>query len=502
MTIAATGGGVRTLVAIAVLITIGIVPLAAQECGSDWQACDHARVEHYIKQFTKRTWRGWLHGVWERSWIYADHIGAALERRGLPQELRLLPVIESGYLPEAVSPSGAVGIWQITRLGASGYPLRMDGGLDERRDFWKATEVALDTLATNRERFGDWLLAIAAYNAGPGGVQRAIDRAGTRDFWELRRSGALPQQTAEFVPRFLAAVRVFSEPERYGLAELEPITWVRVGAGGRADLRKVAAHTGMDLELLRTANAELGSVFTPNDARVAPAVIASGDTRAADLNGYWLKVPAEHAERVRALLEERTQLFDFTEHVIRAGETFWAIAKRYGSSVDLIVGENPGLHPQRLRPGQTAVVPLLAAVPGSGTPVSGTPVSGTAVEHRVRPGETFWDLALRYGSSVERILRGNPGVNPRRLRPGLTVTVPLPGSVPEVESPGAAPPWLAQAGSGAVHVVEHGDSLWDIARTHGVTVEALAASNGRSPDDVIKPGETLIVQAGGTLSSA
>ncbi len=500
MSNAARGAGVRALVAIAVLMTTGIVPLAAQECRSDWQACDHARVEHYIKQFTKRTWRGWLHGVWERSWIYSDHIGAAIERRGLPQELRLLPVIESGYLPDAVSPSGAVGIWQITRLGASGYPLQMDGRLDERRDFWKATEVALDTLATNRERFGDWLLAIAAYNAGPGGVQRAIDRAGTRDFWELRRSGALPEQTAEFVPRFLAAVRVFSEPERYGLPELEPITWVRVGAGGRADLRKLAAHTGMDLDLLRTANAELGSVFTPNDARVEPAVIASSDTRAADLNGYWLKVPADHAEQVRALLEERTQLFDFIEHVIRAGETFWALAKRYGSSVDLIVDENPGLHPQRLRPGQTAVVPLLAATPVAVTPVA-VP-SGATVEHRVRPGETLWVLALRYGSSVERILGENPGVNPRRLRPGLTVIIPLPGSVPDVESPGVGPPWMAQAGSGAVHVVEHGDSLWDIARAHGVTVEALAASNGRSPNDIIKPGETLIVQAGGTLSSA
>ena len=500
MSNAARGAGVRTLVAIAVLMTIGVVPLAAQECRSDWQACDHVRVEHYIKQFTKQTWRGWLHGVWERSWIYSDHIGAALERRGLPQELRLLPVIESGYLPDAVSPSGAVGIWQITRLGASGYPLQMDGRLDERRDFWKATEVALDTLATNRERFGDWLLAIAAYNAGPGGVQRAIDRAGTRDFWELRRSGALPQQTAEFVPRFLAAVRVFSEPERYGLPELEPITWVRVGAGGRADLRKLAAHTGMDLDLLRTANAELGSVFTPSDAFVDPAVIASSDTRAADLNGYWLKVPAEHAEQVRALLTERTRLFDFIEHVIRAGETFWAIAERYGSSVALLVDENPDLHPQRLRPGQTAVVPLLAGAPVSGPAAAGP--SGVTVEHRVRPGETFWDLALRYGSSVERILRENPGVNPRRLRPGLTVIIPLPGSVPDGPSPGVAHPWMAQAGSGAVHVVENGDSLWGIARTHGVTVEALAASNGRSPDDIIKPGETLIVQAGGTLSSA
>lgn len=437
---AAKGGGVRTLVAIAVLITIGIVPLAAQECRSDWQACDHARVEHYIKQFTKRTWRGWLHGVWERSWMYADHIDAAIERRGLPEELRLLPVIESGYRPDAVSPSGAVGIWQITRLGASGYPLRMDGRLEERRDFWKATEVALDTLATNRERFGDWLLAIAAYNAGPGGVQRAINRAGTRDFWELRRLGALPRQTAEFVPRFLAAVRVFSEPERYGLPELEPITWVRVGAGGRADLRKLAAHTGVDLNLLRIANAELGSMFTPSDARVEPAVVASSDTRAAELHGYWLKVPAEHAEQVRALLEERTQLFDFIEHVIGPGETFWDMAKRYGSSVDWIVEENPGLHPRRLRRGQTVVIPLLA-----GNPLPGTPVAA-----------------------------------------------PKP---PELE-------WVAQLGSAAVHVVEHGDSLWGIARTHGVTVEALAASNGRSPDDVIKPGDILMVQAGSTLSSA
>ena len=432
---AVKGRRALALGAIAVLITVGVSPLAAQECRSDWETCDHARVEHYIKQFTKRTWRGWLHGVWERSWIYADHIGAALERRGLPQELRLLPVVESAYREDAVSPQGAVGLWQITRVGASGYPLRMGGPIDERRDFWKATEVALDTLATNHDRFGDWLLAIAAYNAGPGGVQRAINRAGTTDFWELRRSGALPRETAEFVPRFLAAVRVFAQPERYGLSEMEPITWVRVGAGGRADLRKLAAHTGMDLQLLRTANAELSSLFTPSDARVEPVVIGSNDARAADLRGYWLKVPEEHAEEVRALLQERTQLFDFIEHEVRLGETFWDMARRYGSSVELIVDENPDLHPRRLRLSQTVIIPLLAGAP---------------------------------------IVQPQP----------LTME------------------WFAQSGSGAVYEVEYGDSLWGIARTHGVTVEALAASNGRSPHDIIKPGETLMVQAGSTLSSA
>lgn len=429
--------------AIAVLFIIGVAPLAAQECRTDWKSCDHPRVEHYVRKFTQPTWRGWLRDVWNRSGLYADHIVAAIDRHGLPPELRALPVVESAYLPGAVSPRGAVGLWQITPLGASGYPLRIGGPIDERRDFWKATEVALATLASNRDRFDDWLLAIAAYNAGPNRVQRAVDRAGTGDFWKLRDAGALPQETAEFVPRFLAVVRIFAYPERYGLPEIEPITWVRVGAGGRADLRKLAEHTGIELELLRIANAELESPFTPSDARVSPAVVASRDARAGDLLGYWLKVPAEHAEQVRDLLEERFRLFDFVEHRIREGETFWDMAKRYGSSVELIVDENPDLRPRRLRMGQTVIIPLLA------------------------------DAAAPDRAEPER-----PA--PQRAEP--------------------APAWVAQAGFGAVHVVTEGDSLWGIARRHGVTVEALAAGNGRSPESIIKPGEILMVQAGGTLA--
>ena len=423
-------GRLRTALFVASMI-VWTAPLFAGQCGSNWERCEHPRVKHYIEQYTQSTWRGWLRGVWERSRVYADHIEITLKRFGLPHELRLLPVIESAYLSDAVSPKGAVGIWQITRLGASAYPLRISHQLDERRDFWKATEVALDTLASNYERFGDWLLAIAAYNAGPGRVQKAINRAGTNDFWELSKAGWLPQQTAEFVPRFLAVVGVFAEPERYGLPDLKPTTWVRVGTGGRADLRKLAAHVGIDLEFLRTANAELSSMFTPSDARVQPSIIGSSDVLASSLLGYWLKVPEEYAEQVHALLEERTKLFDFIEHEVRTGETFWDMAERYSTSVELIVDENPDLQPRRLRQGQIVIIPLLAGAP------------------------TF-----------------------------------IPQS-PEIK-------WIAQSGTGVVHVVQNGDSLWDIARTHGMTVEALAASNGRSPSDIIKPGEILLVQAGRT----
>ena len=417
----------RGLVAIAVLIAAGIAPLPAAACQSgEWVACEHPSVEYYIERFTQPSWRSWLHGVWERSSFYADHIAAALDRHGLPQTLRLLPVVESAYRAHAVSPRGAVGLWQLTRVGVSGYSLQMGDPIDERRDFWKATEVALRTLAANHRRFDDWLLAIAAYNAGPTGVQRAINRAGTTDFWRLRSSGALPRQTGEFVPRLLAAVRIFAHPQRYGLPPTEPIVWVRIGTGGRADLRKLARLTGMDLQLLRTANAELSSPFTPSDTRAPLQVVGSHDALAGDLRGYWLKVPAEHAETVRAALEERSKLFDFVEHRVRSGETFWEMAIRYGSSVKLITDENPHLQPRRLRLGQTVIIPLLA------------------------------------------------------------------GSAP-VSPPPDTLHWVQQSGFGAVHVVARGDSLWAIAQTHGTTVELLAESNGRSLDGVIKPGEVLMV---------
>ena len=448
---------VRALGAVAVLFTAGVAPLTAQEC-RDWKTCDHPRVEHYVRTFTQPAWRGWLRDVWERSSLYADHIAAALDRRGMPAELRALPVVESAYLSDAVSARGAVGLWQITRLGASGFPLLIGAPIDERRDFWKSTEVALATLSANRDLLGDWLLAIAAYNAGPNRVRRAVDRVGESDFWKLRDAGALPQETAEFVPRFLAVVRIFAYPERYDLPPIEPITWVRVGAGGRADLRKLAEQTGIDLQLLRTANAELDSPFTPSDARVAPAVVASDHAQAADLLGYYLKVPAQYAEQVRDLLAERTKLFDFIEHQVRKGETFWDMAERYGSSVELIADENPDLRPRRLLLGQTVIIPLLAGAAGPQL------AAGPQPAEEPPPAEE-----------------------------------PLPDSAPpEPQRP--PPAWVAQAGFGAVHVVSEGDSLWGIARTHGVTVEALAAGNGRSPEGIIKPGEILMVQAGGTLS--
>lgn len=428
----------RWLVIVCVLLIVGLSSLPVGACQSgEWLECGHPRVHHYVAQFTQPSWRSWLLGVWDRFSFYSNHVQEAISRHGLPQALGLIPVVESAYRPEAVSSRGAVGLWQITRIGAVGYPLLIGEPIDERRDFWKSTEVALKTLSANYDRFNDWLLAIAAYNAGPTGVQRAINRYGSKDFWKLRSMGYLPQQTGEFVPRILAVVHIFNHWQRYRLPEPKPIVWVRVGAGGRADLRKIALITGMDLSLLRIANAELSSSFTPSYPRTPVEIIGSDDERSGEMLGYWLKVPKNDAETVRATLEKRTNLFEFIEHRVRSGETFWDMARLYGSTVKLIIDENPDLTPQGLRIGETVIIPLLAG--GSTPPLSQNKLewvqrSGFGAVHVVTSGDSLWEIAQAYQTTVELIVQINGLSLEDFIKPGEVLMIPIGSGASQIPS--------------------------------------------------------------------
>ncbi|MDE2767616.1 MAG: lytic transglycosylase domain-containing protein, partial [Chloroflexota bacterium] len=177
---------------------------------------EHARVQRYAKYYASPRQRPWLREVMQRVGFYGDHILARVEHRDLPPELIFLPVIESGYESTATSPAGAVGLWQLMGRTARENGLDTDGVVDERRDFWKATEVALRILQANYGDLGSWELALAAYNAGSWRVRAAVRRSGTRDFWELREQGYLPRETREYVPRYyglLAALRSLPEKE-------------------------------------------------------------------------------------------------------------------------------------------------------------------------------------------------------------------------------------------------------------------------------------------------
>jgi membrane-bound lytic murein transglycosylase D len=291
------------------------------------------------------TRKAWLQDVLDRSRLYRGMISRSLSERGLPRELGFLPAVESGFQARALSPRGASGLWQLMRNTASPYGLKMDLWVDERRDVRKSTEASLEKLSENFTVFGDWFLALAAYNCGVGRLAGIVRRNPGSDFWALRRKGALPRETAAFVPQFLALSRILGHAGRYGLdlgwdAEPEPQV---IPLDRCVDLRLLARASGAPLDELLSVNPELNFLVTPPPAYE-----------------YELKVPPVYGEAVAAALAgPGMPLIEFRVHVVTGGDTLYAMSLRYGVSVPLILEFNPALTPRALRIGAQVLIPVV-----------------------------------------------------------------------------------------------------------------------------------------------
>jgi membrane-bound lytic murein transglycosylase D len=305
---------------------------------------DENTIEGFVQGLLARK-REWLQAVLDRSRLYRAVIAAELVERGMPRELQFLPAVESGFQARAVSPKGAAGLWQLMRNTAAPYGLRMDDWIDERRDFCRATSAALAKLAEGYRQFGSWEMALAAYNAGAGRMARLAKENGTTNYWALRAKGVLPTETAAFVPQFAALSRILDQPGRHGLkVSWDPaVEWERIAVPRCVDLRLLADAAGIARETLAAGNPELLLGVTP------PASY-----------GYQLKVPAEHREAVEQVLAgDAIPLMEFRIHVVRRGDTLWAISRVYGVSLELLTESNPGVRAENLRVGSRLLVPRL-----------------------------------------------------------------------------------------------------------------------------------------------
>jgi membrane-bound lytic murein transglycosylase D len=430
-------------------------------------------VVKWMQYFTgrgARWYRKWL----GRSTAYQALMAERLGESGLPQDIRYLSMIESGYSTDAYSSAAAVGLWQFIATTGREYGLRIDSYVDERRDPWSSTEAAVKFLKRLHTSYGDWYLAFAAYNAGPGKINRAIERTGSRDFWVIAKSGTIRDETANYVPKLLAAAIIGKHPERYGFGDVvyqPPLELDTVTIDDAYDLEVLAKCAGLTTEEFVSMNPHLRQGATPKGSVKVHVPKSKGE----GLLAAAAAVPAH--ERIRTLT-----------HRVKSGETLGLIAKRYGTTVSALQAANNIKNVNSVSVGATLTIPKsavgsarLAAIETPSKPVAAKPPPAKPVSsHVVASGETLSDIAGRYDVAMADLVAWNAIADADAIRPGQKLVVKR-----EV-----APVKVAAWSS---YTVRRGDTLFTIAQRQGCSVDDLRDWNGLKKN-TIYAGQKLKVK--------
>jgi membrane-bound lytic murein transglycosylase D len=328
-----------------------------------------------------------------------------LKEEGVPQDLIYLAEAESGFEPLALSRAGARGMWQFMSSRASGYGLQRSWWIDERQDPEKATRAAARHLKDLYNQFGDWYLAIAAYNSGPGNVQQAVRRTGYADFWELYRRNVLPKETKNYVPIILAFTVMAKNPKQYGLGEIQPALPLEtdtVRIDYPVDLRLVAECVDTDLNRLTELNPSLLRLTTPKDAV------------------YDLHLPAGTKEKfektIAAIPLDKRVAWRY--HHVAAGETLDSVARQYHTTPNAIRAVNE-LPSEQLRAESKVIIPI---TPGKTSGIGAMAYSKRPTHYKVRSGDTVASVAGDFGVPTDRLRRWN-GLKGNKLSRGRTLVI-------------------------------------------------------------------------------
>lgn len=375
-----------------------------KETVCDFPVVINKQVEFYLDQFQNQQraiFRRWL----KRAAVYLPMIEKELKKADLPVSLAYLAMIESGFNPAAYSPADAAGLWQFIPGTARHYGLRIDSWVDERRDPEKATRAAVTYLDALYKRFGDWQLAVAAYNAGEGKIQRGLEQYEAENFWDLAAKDYLPLETKRYVPKLIAAIIIAHDPKRYDFQPVsgknEQYDVVEVPPG--TPLSVIAEAGGCSVEKIRGLNNELLTNQTPPTEGM-----------------YSIKVPAGSSTRLAANLEQiRADEERKIVHRLRRGETLSGVGEQYNVSVDMIMRWNNIDDVRRIRAGRRlALYPKGTSDTGSDTSEEEITVS----YYKVRNGDSLWSIARKHQVSAREIKRWNR-LSDNLLQPGKKLVI-------------------------------------------------------------------------------
>ncbi|MCM1369289.1 MAG: transglycosylase SLT domain-containing protein [Candidatus Amulumruptor caecigallinarius] len=469
-------------------------------------------VRSYIERYT-RNGRSGVAAILGLSHYYIPIFEQALEENGLPNELKYLPVIESGLNPNAVSRHGATGLWQFMLATGKGLDMEISSLVDERRDPFLSSQKAAQYLKSLYESYNDWSLAIAAYNCGPGTVNKAIRRAGgdpaNHDFWSIYYF--LPAETRGYVPMFIAANYVMNYYPYHNISPVlatKPLVTDTLMISDRVHFNQISKVLDIPVDELRVLNPQFRADIIPGrpdksytlvlPSQQCHAYIMSEDAiKAYDADKYALRYDAEpgvqpSASDVRAVEDEaQRELAQFSA----------------GSDDDPEVS----IAPVEPAPVETEV-PVKKVKPGKAA-------GATAVQHKVAPGETLSSIANKYGVTVADLKSWN-NLTRNSVRTGRVLRVASDATPAKTVANAAATPKVGKSNTAAVaaketnsnasdknagkkksakkkkdvkpssHSVKSGENLTTIAKKYGVTVSELKKANGLSGDE-LHPGDKL-----------
>ncbi|GAC1703141.1 MAG: hypothetical protein NVS9B4_10350 [Candidatus Acidiferrum sp.] len=358
---------------------------AAKNISHDLPLTVNDEVLSFLNFFQTPRGRAIVESGLRRAGRYREMISRVLREEGVPQDLIYLAQAESAFQPLALSRAGARGIWQFVAYRGQEYGLRRSWWVDERQDPEKATRAAAQHLRDLYRKFGDWYLAMAAYNCGPGNVQKAIERTGYADFWELYKRKVLPRETKNYVPIILALTLIAKDAAHYGIqADPEPALPTDIVKPGHAiDLRLVAETIDLDLETLRSLNPSLLRLATPDD----PA--------------FELHLPPGTAERFSAEIADipADKWVSWRRHRVESGDTLTSIAKKYHVTPVSIAEANNLERDTALATGEKLIIPATQAAETEG--------KRRLVSYRVRKGDTLLGIADRFSVEADDLRKWN-----------------------------------------------------------------------------------------------
>lgn len=428
---------------------------------SDYQQL-HPESERRLRWFIDHP--DYVARVVERARPYLYHIVEEVQKRDMPMEIAMLPVVESGFKPYAYSKSHAAGLWQFIPGTGKVYGLKQNWWYDGRRDVIQSTRAALDYLEKLHNDFGDWQLALAAYNCGEGTVGRAIKRneaAGKpTDFWSLD----LPSETSAYVPKLMAVSHMVKYPERYGLS-LSPVDNKQyltvVNVGSQIDLAKAAKMAGLSKDELYLLNPAFNRWATAPDG---PHELVLPLSKAEQFQLALAAMPAQ--QRVR-----------WARHKIQRGESLSVIARRYSTTVSVIKQAN-NLQGNNIRTGSHLLIPASpqqSATLAANETIQKQSRSSQKKTYTVKAGDTWWDIARKYDTDVPTLTQWNKKQNNTLLQPGQTLVI-----------------WANEIQRKSVnYTIQDGDSLWGISRKFNVSVAQVREWNGLSDRTLLQPGQNL-----------